>query len=259
MRNYLMLSLLVCVGGCGGLSMEQANAGAKPNTGFMVKQVRVGNEERNFGLFIPHDYNSATRYPVIVFLHGAMEGGNNGTSCMGVGLGPAVAKRAANFPFIVIFPQTDDSWKSEVGSKIVLAALDKVQHDYSTDTQRVILSGLSNGGYGTWSIGAQYPGRFCALVPMAGYSDYPDVPRLTSLPVWCFHNSGDFLVSVGGSREMCQRINQAGGHAKYDEFDSIGHDCWDQAYDQGDLFAWMLQQRNGGLADQGRPAGAKLP
>lgn len=248
MRVWMSLSLLLCVGGCGGLSMEQANAGAKPNTGFMVKSVRVSNEEHNFGLFIPHEYNGSTRWPVIVFLHGALEGGNDGTSCMGVGLGPAVAKRAANFPFIVVFPQTTDGWKSEAGAQIVLACLDKVQHDYSTDTQRVILSGLSNGGYGTWSIGAQYPNRFAALVPMAGYSDYPDVSRLTSLPIWCFHNSVDPFVDVGGSREMCKRIQDAGGNAKYTEFSTFGHDCWDQAYEDGDLFTWMLAQHRGAVA-----------
>jgi predicted peptidase len=248
LRASILMSLLVGLGGCGGLSMEQANAGAKPNTGFMVKQVRVGNEDLNFGLFIPHAYNSSARWPVIVFLHGALEGGNDGKSCMDVGLGPAVAKRAHDFPFIVIFPQTSDHWKGETGAQIVLACLDKVQHDYSTDVERVILSGLSDGGYGTWMVGARYPNRFSALVPMAGYSDYPDVARLTMLPVWCFHNSVDPFVSSGDSREMCKRIKDAGGNLKYTEYGTFGHDCWDQAYDQGELFTWMLAQHRGGDA-----------
>ena len=243
MRVSISMSLLFCLAGCGGLSIDQANAGAKPNTGFMVKTVRVGNEDHKFGLFIPHAYNAAARWPVIVFLHGALEGGSDGTSCMNVGLGPAIGKRAQTFPFIAIFPQTSgDAWTGDASAQIVLAALDKMQHDYSTDVDRVILSGLSNGGFGTWSIGAKYPNRFAALVPMAGYTDFPDVPRLTTIPIWCFHNSGDFLVSPGGSRDMCERIKQAGGNLKYTQYDSIGHNCWDEAYDQGGLFDWMLAQ-----------------
>jgi len=228
--------------------MEQANANAKPNTGFMVKTVRVGNEDHKFGLFIPHQYDTQTRWPVIVFLHGLMEGGSDGTSCMNVGLGPAIAKRAATFPFIAIFPQSNDHWKTETGAQIVLAALDKIQHDYSTDVQRVILSGLSDGGYGTWAIGARYPTRFSALVPMAGYADLDHVSMLTTIPIWCFHNNGDFLVNVSASRDMCDRIKAAGGNPRYTEYSSIGHNCWDEAYDQGELFNWMLAQRRGQMA-----------
>jgi predicted peptidase len=165
---------------------------------------------------------------------------------MNVGLGPAIGKRAETFPFIAVFPQTTDAWKSEAGSQIVLAALDKIQHDYSTDTQRVILSGLSNGGYGTWYVGAQYSSRFAALVPLAAYSDVPHVPMLTHIPIWCFHNSGDFLVGVGDSRDMCERIKASGGNIKFTEYSSVGHNCWDEAYDTGGLIEWMLLQRRGG-------------
>jgi predicted peptidase len=257
LRTINLMSLLFCLGGCGGLSMEQANLHAAPNTGFMVKSVRFDGEERKYGLFVPHAYSAQTRWPVIVFLHGSMQEGNNGKSCMDVGLGPAVAKRAETFPFIVVFPQSPgDHWISEDRVRLIMACLGDVQRHYSTDPGRVVLTGLSDGGYGTWSVGAKYPERFSALVPMGSYTDFPDVPRLTSIPIWCFHNTGDFLVKASGTREMCRRIKEAGGRVKLTEYDAFGHDCWDRAYDEGDLFKWMLAQRREGSGVVLSPAAA---
>jgi predicted peptidase len=254
-----LMSLLFCLGGCGGLSMKEANLHAAPNTGFMVKSVRFDGEARKYGLFIPHAYGAQTRWPVIVFLHGSMQEGKNGTSCMDVGLGPTVAKRAETFPFIVVFPQSPgDHWISEDRARLILACLDDVQRHYSTDPGRVILTGLSDGGYGTWSVGAKYPERFSALVPMASYTDFAEVSRLTSIPIWCFHNTGDFMVKASGTREMCRRIKEAGGQIRLTEYDAFGHDCWDRAYDEGDLFKWMLAQRRAGSGVALTPAAAPV-
>jgi predicted peptidase len=242
------------------MNLQSANQGAPPNTGFLVKQVSVNGDTRNYGVFIPHDYSPAQKYPVIVFLHGIMEAGSNGTSNMGVGLGPSIAKHPADFKFIVVFPQSPGKWNSDDRAAIAIACLDQVQRDYSTDPSRVILTGLSTGGEGTWAVGARYPDRFSALVPMCGFADYADVPKLTGVPIWCFHNSGDWLVPAGGSEEMCNRINAAGGNAKFTKYSDFGHNCWDQAYDQGELFAWMLEQHRGAPAmAQGHPPAAATP
>jgi len=239
--GFTMLLSALC--GCGGISMDRANRGAPTGTGFMVKTVNIDGVDRHYGLFIPHDYTAASHKPVIVFLHGIMEGGNNGTSNMGVGLGPAVARRAETFPFIVVFPQSPGEWKGAERARIAIACLDQVQHDYSTDPGRVILTGLSNGGYGTWAIGAAYKTRFSALVPMCAYTDYEDVPSLVGIPIRCYHNSGDFLVPAGGSEEMFSRIKAAGGNMEFIKYGDIGHNCWDRAYDDPELFQWMQAAR----------------
>ena len=118
--------------------------------------------------------------------------------------------------------------------------------DYpAADPDRVILTGLSNGGDGTWSIGALHADRFAALVPMCGEGDYDDVPKLTRIPIWCFHNSIDPFRSSGNAREMCDRIQKAGGNIKFTQYSTFGHDCWTRAYEEGDVFTWMLAQRRG--------------
>jgi predicted peptidase len=234
---------MLATAGCGHLDMDSANSRAPKGTGFMVKQLTFDGQTRNYGLFVPHDYSTAKPAPVIVFLHGVLQAGSDGVKNMGQGIGPVIAMQPEKYPFIVVFPQSGGDWKGADREKLALAVLDEVQKTYSTDNKRVILTGLSNGGYGVWHIGADHPERFTALVPVAGFSDYDDVPKLTALPIWCFHNSGDFLVPSGGSREMCVRINAAGGHAKYTQLDAVGHDCWVQVYGNPELLTWMMAQK----------------
>jgi predicted peptidase len=120
-----------------------------------------------------------------------------------------------------------------------LACLDQVQRQYSTNPNRVVLTGLSSGGFGTWKIGADYKNRFSALVPMCAPADFPDVSKLVGIPIWCFQNSGDFLVSASSAEQMCERIKQDGGDVKFTEYQEMGHDCWNRAYSDPALLEWM--------------------
>lgn len=237
---------LLMLGGCGHMSLDRVegtNSKAPPGTGFLTRSVTVDNEKRNYGLFVPHRYDRTMRWPVIVFLHGVLEAGNDGKKNLCVGLGPSIAKKPEKFDFIAVFPQSPGDWVGEDRHRIALACLDQVQRDYSTDPGCVTLTGLSNGGQGTWIMGARYPQRFSALAPMAAYSSYDDVPKLTRIPIWCVHNGGDVLVSSGGSKEMCKRIKEAGGNVKYQETSGLSHNCWEDVYDEGKIFEWMKAQR----------------
>jgi predicted peptidase len=80
---------------------------------------------------------------------------------------------------------------------------------------------------------------------MCGEGKYDDVPKLTKTPVWCFHNSIDPFRSSGNAREMCDRIKAAGGNVKFTQYSTFGHDCWSKAYEEGEVFQWMLTQRRG--------------
>ena len=161
-----------------------------------------------------------------------------------MGIGPEAKKNANNFPFIVIFPQCNGGgWSSPEHEKIAITALDQATRKYSIDPNRVILTGLSTGGYGTWRIGAKYRDRFAALVPMCGYSFYEGVSMLTTTPIWCWHYSTDWAVSSGASKEMVKRINASGGNAKLTTPGGLGHDVWTVAYRDPALREWMLQQR----------------
>jgi len=247
----LVLLAGLALGGCGDGSavMREGNQGLPPGDGFMTKELATSHGPRKYTIFIPASYTPTKKWPAIVFLHGVGEGGSDATANVGVGLGPAVAKRAATFPFIVIFPQSSSGYWDENSDAAAdaIATLEQVKKDYAVDPDRVSLTGLSTGGYGVWGIGAKWNSEFAALVPMCAYSPHEkDLPTLAKLPVWAFHNGGDMFVFAAGSSWACKEINKLGGHAKYTEFGAIGHNCWDEAYNEGELFSWMLDQRRGG-------------
>lgn len=236
--------LLLGVSGCFHANPNDSLTNMPANTGFILRQSHGEAGTHNYSVFLPRDYTPSKKYPAIVFLHGIGESGSDGKACTSVGLGPVIAKRDGNFPFIVIFPQTGWDWTSDASDKIMLDALHDAQANYSIDADRIILTGMSSGGKGTWVLGARHRDVFAALVPMAGYSDTADVPLLKDMPVWALHNSGDFIVPVGGSREMVKELKDEGNiNVHYQEFDQVGHDCWDKAYDSGELMTWMLGQR----------------
>lgn len=239
---------VITLPGCGHLDMDAANSRAPKGTGFSVQQITVDGQTHNYGLFIPHGYKQGTPAPAIVFLHGVIQAGNDGRSQMGQGLGPNIARNPAKFPCIAIFPQSSGDWTGEARDRLAIAVLDDVCKHYSVDADRVCLTGLSNGGYGTWHVGGNHVDRFAALVPVSGGSDYDAVPKLAAahIPIWCFHNSGDFLILSSNTREMNDRLKAAGAHVKYTEFSAIGHECWDQVYGDEQVIQWMLGQRRGG-------------
>jgi predicted peptidase len=222
--------------------------GLPPGTGFMTKESHGAAGDHKYSVFIPRDYNPAVKYPTIVFLHGVGEQGGDGVNCRTVGLGPEIARRNGAFEFIAVFPQTGGDWCTDQSDKIMMDALTDVEKSYSVDQDRISLTGMSSGGKGTWALGARHPDVFSCLVPMGGFKDTDDVPKLVHYPIWALHNSGDFIVSSGDTREMVEKIQQAGGNPKVEIFDQGGHDCWDEAYSKGELFQWMATQRRAGAS-----------
>jgi predicted peptidase len=242
----LMMVGAAGLGGCNGARDDALNSvGAGPQ-GFMIKQIARGDRVRKYGLFVPLAYDPNQAYPVIIFLHGLGEGGSDAHKNMRVGLAPFVHDRQATFPFICIFPQSSSgSWnENSEAATDVIAELDQVSRDYHVDADRVCLTGLSTGGYGTWAIGAKYKSRFAALAPMGtSASDTKDAQTLVDMPVWAFHNSGDMFAGVWNDTSMVAKINSLGGHAKINTYGALGHDVWETVYANGELFNWMLAQR----------------
>lgn len=238
------LSLLMSfIGGCMHANPAKQLTNMPKGTGFTVRTSEGAAGKHKYSIFLPRDYSPNAKFPTIVFLHGIGEAGSDGVGCTTVGIGPAIAKRNGDFPFIVIFPQTGWDWCSTESENIMLDAVaDAKKHYPGIDANRISLTGMSSGGKGTWVLGARHPEIFSALVPMAGYSADDVVDQLTHVPIWALHNSGDFIVAVGGSRSMVKEIKNAGGNVQYTEFGAIGHDCWNAAYDDGKLFNWLQQQ-----------------
>jgi poly(3-hydroxybutyrate) depolymerase len=244
----LALAGLSLIPGCNGARDTALELGDKNGKGFIHKTLVRNGHKRVYAVFVPLNYDPNQKYPMIVFLHGVGEGGSDAKANLRVGLAPFVADRANSFPFICLFPQSTGDWnENSSNAEDAIAAIDEVSKAYSVDTDRISLTGLSTGGYGTWAIGAKYKSKFAALVPMgSSAADGKDAKNLTDMPIWSFHNSGDPFAGCWNDESLCNEINALGGHAKWTKYEAGGHNCWETAYGDGALFAWLQNQRRKG-------------
>jgi predicted peptidase len=213
-----------------------------PTTGFLDRQIRLGEQDFRFVVYVPPSYDPADRWPVIMFLHGRGECGTDGLKQVGQGLGRAIMNDRARWPFIVVFPQKPDPEKTWLDyDAIVMGSLKETEREFSTDPARTYLTGLSQGGLGTWEIGAAHPQRWAALVPICGFGD-PDAiaPRVKDLPIRCYHGGADNVVGPEQSRRIIEALKAHGAQPAYTEFEGVNHNSWDRAYAEPDLPAWLL-------------------
>lgn len=245
----------------GGVLTSCATAHFTPDrqSGF-VERDTAGH--RHF-VYLPADWTPDKSWPVILFLHGAGERGSDGVAPTQVGLGPPAWKSHGKLPFIIVFPQCRPGiyWPMREMRDRAIAALEDAVVTYHGDPTRIYVTGNSMGGYGTWALGAQYPERFAALVPIAGgvrppFGKLPadpifkegEDPELTiaravgRTPVWIFHGRRDWMVSPDNSRRMFARLKEVGGDVRYNELSDVGHQAEDPAYAMPELFDWLLAQ-----------------
>jgi len=220
----------------------------EPARGFVDRVFKDDLGTHKYVVFVPEAYTADKSWPVILFLHGAGERGNDGKKQTQVGLGPFVKARAKTFPFIVVFPQSEDlkgrlltGWTAKTAdAQRALAILEAVEKDFRVDPKRRILTGWSMGGYGTWSVATATPNRWSAVVPLAGGGDPETVAALKAVPVWAFHGGQDGAIRASESQRMVKALRKADGRVTYTEVSQAGHDVWKTAYDNDALYEWML-------------------
>jgi len=221
-----------------------SSASAQQKTGFIDKEL-PGSGERKYVVFIPHENTGEKAYPTILFLHGAGETGKDNKAQVKVGLASAIRKNEKSFPFIVVFPQSHNrTWKAgSDDGKAAMSALEAVQKEYKVDADRIYLTGLSMGGFGTWSHAAAFPEKWAAIAPICGGGDVKAAERIKNIPTWNFHGDDDNAVNVKLSRAMIDALKAAGGEPRYTEYPGVGHNSWDRAYGTQELYDWMLKQK----------------
>ncbi|MBN2447161.1 MAG: dienelactone hydrolase family protein [Phycisphaerae bacterium] len=212
-------------------------------TGFVARTMHLHDTDYRYTVWIPADYDPAKRWPAILFLHGKGECGTDGELHTTVGLGRAIRANPERFPAIVVMPQMpkEHRWEGDM-LDLAEATLDAACQEYNIDPDRITLTGLSLGGFGTWALGARHPERFCALLPVCGGGDPKTATVLAKLPIWCFHGDADPVVPVERSREMVDAITAGGGNVRYSELPGVTHNSWDAAYTDPDVVQWMLSQ-----------------
>lgn len=196
-------------------------------------------------VFIPHGYDGKKEFPIVLFLHGAGETKGGAKEPVDVGIGPAIKKQEKTYPFVVVIPQSEKrTWQaSSDDGKRAIAILDETMKEFKTDAKRQYLTGLSMGGYGTWSLAAAFPDRWAAIVPICGGGNPKDAEKIKDVPAWVFHGDADTAVPVKRSQDMVEALKAAGGKPKYSEYPKVGHNSWDMAYGDKELIPWMLEQK----------------
>jgi predicted peptidase len=194
-------------------------------------------------LFLPESYGEKKKaWPMILFLHGAGERGDDLSKVKRHG-SPKIVEKQKDFPFIVVSPQcpADDWWTEK--DEVLINLLDDIVARYDVDKERIYLTGLSMGGYGTWTLASKYPNRFAAITPICGGGKRFLARRLKDVPVWAFHGAKDRVVPLKESEEMVKTIKAVGGNAKLTVYPEAGHDSWTATYNNQKLYDWFLKHR----------------
>jgi predicted peptidase len=205
----------------------------------------------NYLLYLPKGYRQSAQqqWPLILFLHGQLEWGDDPTILTRQGV-PKLLDEGEELPAIVVSPQTPEGKRWWPRTAVLGAFLDRIEATYAVDLQRVYLTGISMGGYGVWALAMRYPQRFAALVPIAGGADYntDEIPQeicaLNDVPTWAFHGEMDVNVPYTESVNAVAALRACGGNVRLTLYPDAAHvESWERAYANDELWAWLFQQK----------------
>lgn len=211
------------------------------------RQTQVRRAEGySYLLFLPETYPGESAWPLLLFLHGVGERGEDLEAVKAQGV-PRVIEEGRDLPFVVVSPQCPSGryWTNE----LLIPLLDQVGSRHRIDPDRIYVTGLSMGGYATWSLAIEQPWRFAAIAPVCGGGDPRRVGRLRRVPVWAFHGAKDPVVPASASRRMVEALARCGGDARLTIYPEVGHDCWTETYANLELYEWFLAHRRRSLRE----------
>jgi predicted peptidase len=217
-----------------------------------------------YRLLKPEGYDPAGKdvYPLVIFLHGAGERGDDNEAQLKHGAREfATPENRKKHPCFVVAPQCpkDKSWANieRKGTNLavlsgkapsepmalVLQLMDALPGEFRIDPKRVYVTGLSMGGFGTWDVLARRSERVAAAVPVCGGGLAEAVPSFAKVPIWVFHGAVDPVVKPQMSRQMVEALWKAGAHPGYTEYPGVAHDSWTMTYHDPDVLAWLFKQK----------------
>lgn len=202
----------------------------------------VKTVELDYLVFIPDNYNEGNNasFPLLMFLHGSLERGNNLEKVKVNGVPEIMAQQ--DFPFILVCPQCPEGTVWSDHFEALSTLVDEISKLYLIDTARMYLTGISLGGYGTWDFAMNYTNIFAAIAPICGGAERPiKLINLKNTPVWAFHGEKDDIVPVENTKSLVKELEQLGGNVKATYYPELEHDSWTETYQNPELYSWFIQ------------------
>ncbi len=211
-----------------------------------MKRIDVKRKDtQTFGyiLYLPEDYNTETKYPLILTLHGAGERGDGDKKLDLVnvhGVGRYISEGTMNLSAIVLCPQCPEGrvWNQHVFALDSL--VEEVASSYSVDRERISITGLSMGGFGTWEMAMTYPEKYAAFAPICGGGMSWRTTALSGKRIWAFHGNADTVVPLNNSVDMVAGARKNGADVRFTIFDGVGHNSWESAYEDTRVVDFLL-------------------
>lgn len=253
---FFFISLITSIGYSQDLSLYKKE--------WLIK----GNDTLPYRILLPQNYQSTKKYPVIFFLHGAGERGNDNEKQLVHGaklfLVDSIRK---NYPAIVVFPQCGENsfWSSvafgldsvtgkrsfefsataepTIAMQLLLKLTDKVLKDFPINKKQVYVMGLSMGGMGTFEIVSRKPGLFAAAIPICGGGSSETAPLLAKTNWWVFHGAKDDVVLPVYSEIMVNALEKVNASVKYTLYPDANHNSWDATFAQPTLLNWLFNNK----------------
>jgi predicted peptidase len=250
-KSALFLASFFC---CAILSQLYAQ-----NSRFSYNKYSNGKgDSLNYRMLFP-DSDTLRRYPLVIFLHGSGERGNNNEAQLQWGVTNFATDQAmALHPAFVIAPQCPEGqgWANITGNnkaiqllpapsksmELLVELIHKMIKDFRVDTNRIYITGLSMGGFGTFDAIERYPNLFAAAVPVCGGGDVSKAASIVHIPMWIFHGAEDPAVNPVYSIDMVQALTKAGAHLGFTQYPSVGHFSWIAAYSDPLMMGWLFSQ-----------------
>lgn len=234
------LPLTLCLA-CGCLTFATATAAEPTRQSAARLDVQVP-VKLDYLVYLPEGYESKSSWPLVLFLHGAGERGADLNLVKKHGL-PRLAAEGKSFPFILVSPQCPKDQFWSVMTLELSALLDEVVAKHKVDRDRIYVTGLSMGGFGTWALGAYTPERFAAIAPICGGGETIIARRLAKVPVWVFHGAKDPIVPLKRSEDMVDALKKINDRVKFTVYPDAQHDSWTVTYENPEFYEWLLAQK----------------
>lgn len=252
LNQAVVFLLIVC---CFG----STNVFSQATSRFSYEKFIQGKDTLLYRQLFP-DYDTIRKYPLVIFLHGSGERGNDNVAQLKWGVGNFATDEIMKlYPAVVIAPQCPrgQSWSNfsdynqgnmtlkptpSKSMEMVIALIQQAGKNPIIDTNRIYITGLSMGGFGTYDAIERYPGMFAAAVPVCGGGDVSKASVIAHIPVWIFHGSEDPTVNPQYSLDMAEALRKAGAHPGLTMYPETGHFSWIAAYSDPAMMAWLFRQ-----------------